>query len=153
MLLSSTLLLLILLYRYGVASIGYPEQHIQNVKFAGFSLSKCLSQKSAAIAINPEQIDQQPAILVSKVQWNNVDTLSRLGFRNSAQVATACGDKPCSGTNLIKIHDFDGSVTSGISGGGSSCSGGSSSSSRSRMCRSSRKCSSSRTSSNSTRKQ
>ena len=106
-------------YRYGVTSIGYPEQHIHNVMFAGFSVSSCQTQKSSAIAVNPAQIDQQAALLISEIEWKNVDSLSRFGFRNSAQAASACGDKPCSGTNMIMIHDLDGTVTKSIPGGGS----------------------------------
>lgn len=113
--------------RYAVpVSMQYPEQHIHNVTFLGFSSGSCRSGSTsglsgAAVALNPDQIDQQPSVVASGLSWEwegvaMVNMSAKFGFDTPA---TACSlTHPCTGLDLLIVHDLDGSVVNGGVGDG-----------------------------------
>eukprot|EP01035_Chromulina_nebulosa_P004340 gene4340-5933_t len=116
--------------RYGLPlDIGYAEQHIHDTAFVGFQRydfnvsmgSSCIPSNtveySPAIAINPSQIDMQPALVSSGLTWSESDLKSRISFGVGAftgaesGASVTCLDRPCSGQNMMIIHDKDGSLS------------------------------------------
>lgn len=97
--------------RYGVpVGIQYIEQVVAATTFIGYSITGCSTHKTAAIALNPDQIDQQPTLMMSQIQWISSSVNARFGFDTSQQ-AGQCSANPCDGHNFVIIHDFDGSVS------------------------------------------
>eukprot|EP01035_Chromulina_nebulosa_P039938 gene39938-54008_t len=113
--------------RYGLPlDIGYAEQHIHDTAFVGFQSyafnvsmgSSCIPSNtveySPAIAINPSQIDMQPALVTSGLTWPESNLISRISFGDRSGTFT-CSD--CSGKSMMIIHDKDGSLSNqGVAG-------------------------------------
>lgn len=114
--------------RFGLpVDIGYAEQHIHNTKFINFwsnsyssntgnsGSSNCIPSSiydhSVAIAINPSQVDMQPIVIVSGLDFTNTDIKSRLGFKTGSFSESECKYKPCNGHNMMLLHDLDGTLT------------------------------------------
>mmetsp|Transcript_16459 Transcript_16459/g.22492 ORF Transcript_16459/g.22492 Transcript_16459/m.22492 type:complete len:2653 (+) Transcript_16459:1-7959(+) len=115
--------------RYGLPlDMVYAEQHIHDTVFIGFqsyvfnrtSTSTCIPSDSVeyspAIAINPSQIDMQPTLITSGLEWEETNLVSHLSFGvgtfNGAEsgASVTCADRPCSGQNMMIIHDLDGTL-------------------------------------------
>ena len=116
--------------RYGLPlDIAYAEQHIHDTAFIGFQShsfnvsmgSSCIPsnnvEHSPAIAINPSQIDMQPALVTSGLTWPESNLISRISFGvgsftgAESGASVTCADRPCSGQNMMIIHDNDGSLS------------------------------------------
>lgn len=92
--------------RYGtVAGFQYTEQIITDVTFVGYSTSSCTSHRTSAVVFNPGQLDQQPAMMISGITWQNTDSASKFGFNTGLQGAKFQGQ------DFAIIHDFDGSAS------------------------------------------
>jgi len=122
--------------RYGLPlDVAYAEQHIHDTAFIGFqsyvfnetASSSCIPsdavEYSPAIAINPSQIDMQPTLITSGLLWDQTNLASRLSFGvgtftgAESGAPVTCADRPCSGQNMMIIHDADGSLANqGVSG-------------------------------------
>ena len=116
--------------RYGLPlDVAYAEQHIHDTAFIGFQTynfnktmgSGCIPSNnveySPAIAINPSQIDMQPALVTSGLSWNATNLISRISFGTGSftgaesGASVTCADRPCSGQNMMIIHDQDGTLS------------------------------------------
>ena len=104
-------------------SYGYTEQHIHDTSFLGFhdryEITDDLDNDpicilgsnelpSAAVAINPALIDQQPLVISSGLQWDRVDIGARFGF-DLGEWEGQCNGL-CSGHHMVMLHDKDGTA-------------------------------------------
>eukprot|EP01036_Dinobryon_divergens_P027890 gene27890-36744_t len=122
--------------RYGLPlDVVYAEQHIHDTAFIGFQTynfntsmgSGCIPSNtveySPAIAINPSQIDMQPTLVTSGLIWDDSNLESRISFGTGSFTGAesgamvSCLDRPCSGQNMMIIHDNDGTLSNqGVAG-------------------------------------
>lgn len=106
--------------RFGVpVSMLYAETHIHNVAFIGFRADDGVpsaSFRSAAIAINPTQVDTQSTVVVSGLRWTEpgdsnksprMDEMARFGAEHGDR---SCNGHWCLGLEMLVINDQDGSL-------------------------------------------
>ena len=93
----------------------YTEMHIHDTVFTGFRMNVTnKARSSAAVAFNPTQIDHQPNVITSGLQWegenvHRMDRDSRFGYKTPGNTV-GCDSRPCMGFDMALIHDVDGSA-------------------------------------------
>jgi hypothetical protein len=108
--------------RFGLpVSMLYAETHLHNVTFLGFHANASVSDsyRSAAIALNPSQVDQQSTVVSSGLKWTDnknslipssrMDNFARIGIVNSGN-SLECDGHWCMGLEMLIFHDIDGTL-------------------------------------------
>ena len=89
----------------------YSEHHVRNVSFTGFSSDPSCATRGAAIALNPSQIDVQPVVVTSSLNWAGEDVnLMDIGARVGLEIPASfqCTASDCMGQNLLTLNDARG---------------------------------------------
>ena len=94
-------------------------QLVRNTTFAFFNSTEC-GQTSAAVAINPSQVDFFPPMSFSGIRYHTVEESSRFALGRSATTAVECTGAACDSYDFTIISDDDGSVT-GLAGRYAAC--------------------------------
>jgi hypothetical protein len=83
---------------------------VDNTVFGFFNASEC-GKRSAAVAVNPSQVDFHPPMAFSGITYVEVAEDAKFALGRSATTAGECVNAACDSYGFTIVSDVDGSIT------------------------------------------